>query len=525
MIKELGWTGRSSQDRLLIFTERIATLEFLKTHLLRDLKLREQAIQTLHGTLSDSNQQEIVDKFGQEQSPVRLLISTDVGSEGINLHYYCHKLIHFDIPWSLMRFQQRNGRIDRYGQKEIPHIFYLITESQNEKFRGDTKVLRILIDKEKQAEKNLGDPAVLMGVYQIHEEEKQVAKVIENPSSKQDAEEQLTSSQSDPLKALLGSTHSSRSGKDSTRKMPSLFASDYFYAKAALAHIQRNWARQAGANLNVIDNDEKQRIIVVPENKQGEMVLKSVVGQLPVGVRPTGNRFELSASPQAMMESILKSRADENAWPKLQYLWHVHPFMEWMTDKIRLSFRHLEAPAIWLSTMPPNRVSYLITVLWPNQKGITIFQRWYLVTGYAEGNFDIRLFEKSNIYEKLQSSQLPNRGRESDLLGVAQKRIPQVVEQATEYARKDREGFKTTLEDTLKQHEDELKKLEENQKNYIEFRYQSNQGVEHMQRGRREKELGLVHSRFEEFRDWIKNSMTMEKDPYVHIVAVFLAEH
>ena len=46
-----------------------------------------------------------------------------------------------------------------------------------------------------------------------------------------------------------------------------------------------------------------------------------------------------------------------------------------------------------------------------------------------------------------------------------------------------------------------------------------------MQLGRREKELGQVRSRFEEFRDWIKNSMRMEKDPYVHVAAVFLSDH
>ena len=163
IVRELNWTGNDVHDRLLIFTERIPTLEFLRDQLARDLKLRKGAVQVLHGSLSDVDQQKVVGEFGRDQSSVRLLISTDVGSEGINLHYHCRRLIHFDIPWSLMRFQQRNGRIDRYGQERRPQIYYLITESENKKFKGDTRVLELLIEKEDQAEKNLGDPATLMG--------------------------------------------------------------------------------------------------------------------------------------------------------------------------------------------------------------------------------------------------------------------------------------------------------------------------------------------------------------------------
>ncbi|MBF2013799.1 MAG: DEAD/DEAH box helicase family protein [Rivularia sp. T60_A2020_040] len=51
----------------------------------------------------------------------------------INLHYLSHRLIHFDIPWSLMALQQRNGRIDRYGQESQPQIRYMLTRSVNER--------------------------------------------------------------------------------------------------------------------------------------------------------------------------------------------------------------------------------------------------------------------------------------------------------------------------------------------------------------------------------------------------------
>lgn len=74
--KDFSWTGRDPKDRLVLFTGRLETLKFLKAQLAEDLKLKPEA----------------------------------------NLHYLSHKLIHFDIPWSLMTLQQRNGRIDRYGQ-------------------------------------------------------------------------------------------------------------------------------------------------------------------------------------------------------------------------------------------------------------------------------------------------------------------------------------------------------------------------------------------------------------------------
>ncbi|MDB0056730.1 DEAD/DEAH box helicase [Akkermansiaceae bacterium] len=135
----IGWSPRDPSDRLVIFTERIDTLKFLQSHLPPALKLKEKQVAILHGSLSDLEQQEIVEGFGSADSPIRLLLASDVASEGINLHHQSHRLIHFDIPWSLLTFQQRNGRIDRYGQTHQPEIYYLLTESSHEKIRGDAR--------------------------------------------------------------------------------------------------------------------------------------------------------------------------------------------------------------------------------------------------------------------------------------------------------------------------------------------------------------------------------------------------
>ncbi len=179
--KDYGWTC-AKDDRVVIFTERIETMKFLAEHLRADLDLNANAVQEISGAMSDAEQQEIVENFGREESPIRVLVASDVASEGLNLHYLSHRMIHFDIPWSLMVFQQRNGRIDRYGQKQRPDIRYMLIESENKRIKGDMRIIEILITKEEQALKNIGDPALLLGKFSIEDEELVVSDAIENGS-------------------------------------------------------------------------------------------------------------------------------------------------------------------------------------------------------------------------------------------------------------------------------------------------------------------------------------------------------
>ncbi len=124
--------------------------------------------------MTDTEQQDLVERFGRLDDPVRVLLCSDVASEGLNLHYFCHRLVHFDLPWSLMVFQQRNGRVDRYGQKHQPQIVYLFTETVNERVKGDWRILEILERKDEQANLNLGDPSAFLNVY---DPDKEVEKV------------------------------------------------------------------------------------------------------------------------------------------------------------------------------------------------------------------------------------------------------------------------------------------------------------------------------------------------------------
>jgi len=162
----------------VVFAERVATLRFLTTHLPASLGLPADGVAIMHGGLTDEEQQRVVDDFKQAGSPVRVLVTGDVASEGVNLHAQCHHLIHYDIPWSLIRIEQRNGRIDRYGQRFPPQITTLLLDPSSERFAGDIRVLSRLIEREHEAHTALGDAASLMGRYSVTGEEDEIRSVL-----------------------------------------------------------------------------------------------------------------------------------------------------------------------------------------------------------------------------------------------------------------------------------------------------------------------------------------------------------
>lgn len=273
--KEYAWNPKDTGDRVVIFTERIETMKYLAEHLRQDLGLKANAIQEISGSMSDAEQQRIVEEFGRTESPMRVLVASDVASEGLNLHYLSHRMIHFDIPWSLMVFQQRNGRIDRYGQKKRPDIRYMLIESDNKQIKGDMRIIEILVTKEEQALKNIGDPALLLGKFSIEDEELVVADAIENGSDETAFSDTLDAGEDefDPFEALMaaaGETEEVESESDVVTD-DTLF-SDIDYLSNALSYLNQkeNLPVQklqtvSGLDIKITDDMRRRLSALVPE--------------------------------------------------------------------------------------------------------------------------------------------------------------------------------------------------------------------------------------------------------------------
>ena len=97
----------------IVFCRFIATAEYvakiLKDHFPKDVDIR-----AISSVLSDEERREKIDEMAK--SPKRILVATDCLSEGINLQDKFNAILHYDLPWNPNRLEQREGRVDRFGQ-------------------------------------------------------------------------------------------------------------------------------------------------------------------------------------------------------------------------------------------------------------------------------------------------------------------------------------------------------------------------------------------------------------------------
>jgi len=509
--KGFGWTGNDKTDRLVIFTERIETLGFLHAHLLRDLNLKDNQINILHGGMSDREQQEIVEEFGKEISPVRLLIASDVASEGINLHYLCHRMIHFDIPWSLMVFQQRNGRIDRYGQERTPKIVYLATHSNNEKVRGDMRILELLIQKDDETVKNIGDPAEFYGVYDIDEEESITATAMETGQSPESFEAAIADKGLDPLAILFGNDEPPK-GEEAgtkTRSMPTLFPDTYSYMKASIDHLGQNLSGQA-----VFYPDEQRIDMAAPRD------LKHRFRFLPKEVWPENGSFILSADKETIQKEIKRSRKDENAWPRIHYLWSLHPVVEWINDKLLAAFGRHEAPILELDHfLESDEVVFILSGLIPNQKSQPLVHRWFGIE-FRDGKFkEIEAFESLVKRVSLGKNNFSNPQKPIDT-GPLERLLPEAIEQAKIWMSDQRRLFEDQINEKLQEHLDALERLRKKQHVQLEFSFETSTMSEKRIQSAKEIKRREIKAVFDEYMEWIEQTMTTEDNPYIQVVAV-----
>lgn len=512
---DLKWKANNSDDRLVIFTESIKTLEFLHQQLLADLKIKPEQVATLRGDQGDTVLMETVEAFGKQQSPLRLLICSDVASEGINLHHLSHKMVHFDIPWSLMVFQQRNGRIDRYGQKHVPQIRYLLTEANEPQINGDMRVLEVLINKDEQAQKNIGDSSEFTGKFTQEEEEEQVAGfVMQGSDNGADLFEQLLNSNIDE-----GAEHDlfnefsnvvSNDIQSLTATDTSLFADEQTYCEKALGYL-----KASGQRIQYETLPDNTLSLVAPEE------LRRRFNQLPPEITPENGQLYLSQDKKVITDSIIRSRGEQHAWPDVHYLWQINPVVQWLDDKMQSAFGRHQAPVIRLPhVFSPDEDHFILSGLFPNRKSHPMVNSWLVVS------FNLDQLTGSLPFAEFLANN-PQLGKKLTNAGGEQRnhqRQQQLLEKAIAHARDvfahDRQAFEDKINQELNEHLEKLEKLKGRQISQLEMDFAENKQQESVKQSRKEQRQREIEYNFNSYIEWIEDTMTTEKEPYIQVIAV-----
>lgn len=146
------------EKKVIVFSEYADTVESIVAHL-ETRGYSGRVVQLTGDTESRKDRTKALLRFANAES--RILVATDVAGEGLNLHEHCHHLVHFELPWNPNRMEQRNGRIDRYGQKNAPVIAFLYAKDS---YEGE--VMKRLVLKIEAQMRRLGSVGDVLGQIQ-----------------------------------------------------------------------------------------------------------------------------------------------------------------------------------------------------------------------------------------------------------------------------------------------------------------------------------------------------------------------
>jgi hypothetical protein len=143
-----------ADERLILFTEYKTTLDYLERRLQKIYLDHENRIKVIYGSQTRRgrlNRDKLIKAFNDPDDPVRVLIATDVASEGLNLQETARYVMHWDIPWNPSRLEQRNGRIDRHGQARDVTVFHFTSDDD-----ADMRFIAHVVAKVHEIREDLG---------------------------------------------------------------------------------------------------------------------------------------------------------------------------------------------------------------------------------------------------------------------------------------------------------------------------------------------------------------------------------
>jgi len=388
---DLGWTGEKNSPRVLVFTESPRTQKALASALAKDFKFKYsekfedqsgQVLATLRGATPDIHLMKTVEAFATGSAPVRLLLATDVASEGINLHHECHHIIHYDLPWSIITLVQRNGRIDRLGQTETPELRYLMVNTSQGFLQGDSEIFGRLIDKVEEINRIRQSGESVLQLYDPKAEEEYIARrgvLVDNAdvfdhlgntaSTETDSFEEMLkmanqAGNDDFLSFLTGDGGSNNetaqtmdavsTGQTKEETRIRLFSDKEFFTNGYEFIIGKK-PEVHGNLLKVTAGKDLKRRLGSPDSK-GDVIFGATA--IPAESWPENGEFWLSDDPDRVNIAIKAARNTSGYWAKELLCSESHPIMQWVTQRLVMQVKRGEAPYVLSDKFAPGELCF-----------------------------------------------------------------------------------------------------------------------------------------------------------------------
>ena len=512
-LESLKWQGRENDTRIIIFAERIKTLEKLYDQLKQKFSLCDDVIVQFDGSLPDVKQEEIIDDFGKEDSKVRLFLTSDAGAQGVNLHFYCNIMFNYDIPWSIITLEQRNGRIDRYGQKNTPYIYYLVSKSDNPEIKADLRIIEKLSKKEDEIHRILGDAASFLKKYDAEKEENIVEDMIIS------GDDNLLDSSLDNFDWDSIFDHESETTEVVVSENPinnttTFYYSDFDYYKALTEDLIAVSSLQS-KNVSVEDT-----LIEVIKDKE----LDSYLYDLPIEAKPKRNSpYKLSTDKNLVQKSIDNARKKKGEWPDFQMLYDLHPIVRVFMNKLEANIDKDVALVVKTEKVAPDLRWYIFHGQIANNLGQAVLSDFFTIGLYNDGSFYKVLKFDEFIQENDLIKTILNEVISTDEILNLQSTIPDAIRNAELfYLNPKQDTLKLQLENKAEMYKEQLNNWHTESTGQLALEFEDK--VSNIfTKASREKKVRQIETILNEKSQFYKDITSLDNHPYIKLLAVFFS--
>lgn len=554
-LEQMGWDGSPNSPRVLVFTEYRQTQDALAAALAEDFRLRkhsdrfeDQAKQTLaviHGSVPDVHLMKTVEAFGTGSAPVRMLLATDVASEGINLHHECHHIIHYDLPWSIITLIQRNGRIDRFGQTVEPVLRYLMVNTQQGLLTGDREIFGRLIEKVEEINRSTRSGESQLKLYDPEKEEQYIAEkgllagnvdVLEQAADNHDAgTDELESllhdaslNDDDDLRDfLLGDTDDTaetsapQTEVDDTTSRFRLYT-DGDFLREGYRYLAEQQTDSGYLPLETPANgmftltappDLKRRLGA--SDRSGGVIFGATA--IPSESWPDNDQFRLTTDAARVELAIRAARNTSGYWAKETLCSEQHPILKWVNERLLMLVPRGQAPVVASQHLETGELLFCFIGQLSSRSGTPLVVDAHAVSFRKGGRFEHRPLRDALAAAKFDN--LINAGF-SPNVAAAQALIPSAVETSLDHMRTLGREREKALVPLLRREERRLFKWKNRRRELLEQRI-TELGSKHPQARRLQTELDEMEAYANDRQcNWLDANFRAAREPSTRLVLV-----